>query len=155
MRVIIQRVSSANVKVNDKVVGSINQGFVLLVGFTNNDTIDDLSHMVKKIKFIRLFDDNNGIMNVDINDRGGSLLSISQFTLYADTTKGHRPSYHKAMKYNEAESLYNQFNSMLIAEGLRVEKGLFGGDMKVSLINDGPITIILDSKEGNYETIKL
>jgi len=155
MRVIIQRVSEANVKVDDKIVGSINQGFVLLVGFTHSDSIDDLNYIIKKIKFIRLFDDNNGIMNIDINDIGGSILSISQFTLYADANKGRRPSYQNAMKYDEAENLYNQFNKMLMTEGFKVEKGVFGGDMKVSLINDGPVTIILDSKEGNYETNKL
>ena len=155
MRVIIQRVSEASVRVDNNIVGSINQGFVLLVGFTHDDNIDDLNYMIKKIKFIRLFDDDNGIMNIDINNIGGSILSISQFTLYADASRGRRPSYTKAMKYNEAEGLYNQFNNMLIDEGFKVEKGVFGGDMKVSLINDGPITIILDSKEGNYETSKL
>jgi len=155
MRVIIQRVSEASVRVDNNIVGSINQGFVLLVGFTHDDNIDDLNFMIKKIKFIRLFDDDNGIMNIDINDIGGSILSISQFTLYADASRGRRPSYTNAMKYNEAEELYNHFNNMLIDEGFKVEKGVFGGDMKVSLINDGPITIILDSKEGNYETSKL
>ena len=155
MRVVIQRVSVASVTVDSKVVGSIGQGFALLVGFTHSDTIDDLKYIVNKIKFIRLFDDDNGIMNIDINDIGGSILSISQFTLYADASKGRRPSYVNAMKYNEAEYLYNEFNKMLLDEGFKVEKGVFGGDMKVSLTNDGPITIILDSKEGKYETSKL
>ncbi|MDD2203611.1 MAG: D-aminoacyl-tRNA deacylase [Bacilli bacterium] len=151
MRVIIQRVSEASVRVDNKVAGFIQAGFVLFVGFTHDDNIDDLKYIINKIKFIRLFDDDNGIMNIDINDIGGSILSISQFTLYANASKGRRPSYTKAMKYNEAEEFYNQFNKMLIEEGLKVEKGIFGGDMKVSLVNDGPITIILDSKEGNYE----
>jgi D-tyrosyl-tRNA(Tyr) deacylase len=155
MRVIIQRVSEASVSVDQKIVGSIDKGFALLVGFTHDDDLEDLTYMLKKIKFIRLFDDNNGIMNIDINDIGGSILSISQFTLYADANKGRRPSYEKAMKYDEAKVLYNQFNDMLIAEGFKVEKGIFGADMKVSLINDGPVTIILDSKEGKYETTKL
>jgi D-tyrosyl-tRNA(Tyr) deacylase len=154
MRVIIQRVSDANVKVDNKIVGSIDKGFVLLVGFTHEDNESDLQFMVNKIKNIRLFDDNNGIMNIDINDIGGSILSISQFTLYANAIKGRRPSYDKAMKYDKAEQLYNQFNDMLVASGLKVEKGIFGGDMKVSLTNDGPVTIIIDSKEGIYEEFK-
>lgn len=155
MRAIIQRVSEAKVSVDDRVVGAINKGYVLLVGFAHNDTIDDLSYIVNKIKFIRLFDDENGIMNIDINKIEASILSVSQFTLYADTKNGRRPSYTASMKYNEAEKLYDQFNSMLEAEGLKVEKGIFGADMKVFILNDGPVTIILDSKEGNYEETKL
>lgn len=155
MRVIIQRVSEASVTVDGNIIGSIDHGFAILVGFTHSDTIDDLSYIINKIKFIRLFDDDNGIMNIDINNIGGSILSISQFTLYADVTKGRRPSYHKSMKYSDAEILYNQFNKMLISEGFKVETGLFGGNMKVSLINEGPVTIILDSEEGNYEKSKL
>ena len=98
MRAVIQRVSEASVSVNDRVVGAINKGYVLLVGFTHNDTIDDLSYIVNKIKFIRLFDDENGIMNIDINKIEGSILSISQFTLYADTKNGRRPSIQPSMK---------------------------------------------------------
>lgn len=155
MRVVLQRVTEASVKVDGKITGSIDKGFMLLVGFTHDDNIDDINYMIKKIKFIRLFDDKDGIMNIDINDIGGSILSISQFTLYADANKGRRPSYQNAMKYDEANAMYEKFNQMLIDEGFKVEKGVFGGDMKVSLINDGPVTIILDSKEGNYETNKL
>lgn len=155
MRVVLQRVTEAAVKVDGKVTGSIDKGFMLLVGFTHDDNIDDINYMIKKIKFIRLFDDKDGIMNIDINDIGGSILSISQFTLYADANKGRRPSYQNAMKYDEAKAMYEKFNQMLIDEGFKVEKGVFGGDMKVSLINDGPVTIILDSKEGNHETNKL
>lgn len=151
MRVVIQRVSEAHVKVDDKITGAISRGLVVLVGFTDGDNIDDINYIVKKIKFIRLFDDNDGIMNIDINNMDGSILSISQFTLYGDASKGRRPSYSKAMKYDEAQKLYNHFNDTLIREGLKVEKGIFGGDMKVSLVNDGPVTIIIDSKEGNYE----
>lgn len=147
MRVIIQRVSEANVKVDNKVVGAIDQGYVLLVGFTHNDNLDDLNYIIKKIKFMRLFDDNNGIMNIDINDIDGSVLSISQFTLYANTVKGRRPSYDMARKYDEAKNLYDEFNIKLENAGLKVEKGIFGADMKVSLVNDGPVTIIIDSKE--------
>lgn len=155
MRVIIQRVSEAHVKVEGSIVGSIKKGFVLLVGFTHDDTVNDINYMINKIKYIRLFDDVNGIMNLNIDEVEGSILSISQFTLYADATKGRRPSYAKAMKYQEAEQLYNKFNDMLEENGFKIEKGVFGGDMKVSLINDGPVTIILDSKEGNYEESKL
>ncbi len=155
MKVIIQRVSEARVLVDNRVVGAINKGYVLLVGFTHNDTIDDLMYIVNKIKFIRLFDDENGIMNIDINKIEGNILSISQFTLYANTQNGRRPSYTASMKYDEAEKLYNKFNFMLEAEGLKVEKGIFGADMKVFILNDGPVTIILDSKEGNYEETKL
>lgn len=155
MRVIIQRVSEANVKVDNKVVGAIDQGYVLLVAFTHNDNLDDLNYIIKKIKFMRLFDDNNGIMNIDINDIGGSLLSISQFTLYADVNKGRRPSYHHSMEYNKASDMYHKFNDMLIDEGFRVETGIFGESMKVSLVNDGPVTIILDSKGDNYERVEL
>lgn len=151
MRVVIQRVSSASVLVDEKIVGNIDRGFVLLVGFTHDDDIDDINYIVNKIKFIRLFDDNNGIMNIDINNSGGSILSISQFTLYANTLKGRRPSYDKAMKSSKSKTLYSEFNKRLKKEGLKVEEGIFGADMKVSLVNDGPVTIILDSKEGCYE----
>ena len=151
MRVVIQRVSSASVLVDEKIVGNIDRGFVLLVGFTHDDDIDDINYIVNKIKFIRLFDDNNGIMNIDINNSGGSILSISQFTLYANTLKGRRPSYDKAMKSSESKTLYSEFNKRLRKEGLKVEEGIFGADMKVYLVNDGPVTIILDSKEGCYE----
>jgi D-tyrosyl-tRNA(Tyr) deacylase len=154
MRIIIQRVSEASVTVDNNIVGSINQGFLLLVGFTHNDNIDDLKYTINKIKHIRLFDDENGIMNIDICNSGGSILSISQFTLYADASKGRRPSYDKAMKYDQANILYHKFNDLLREDGLTVEEGIFGSDMKVSLINDGPITIIIDSKEGCYEKNK-
>jgi D-tyrosyl-tRNA(Tyr) deacylase len=154
MRVIIQRVSEACVKVDGNIVGKINEGLALLVGFTHDDTSDDLNYMVKKIKYIRLFDDENGIMNIDICNSGGSILSISQFKLYADASKGRRPSYDRAMKYDQANILYHKFNDLLREDGLTVEEGIFGGDMKVSLINDGPVTIIIDSKEGCYEKNK-
>lgn len=151
MRVIIQRVNEAKVVVDENVVSSINKGYLLLVGFTNNDSLKDINYVVDKIKFIRLFDDNNGIMNLDINTINGSILSVSQFTLYADTSKGRRPSYIKALKYEDAKELYNKFNEVLRANDLNVETGIFGAEMKVSLINDGPVTIIVDSKDGLYE----
>jgi D-tyrosyl-tRNA(Tyr) deacylase len=155
MRVVIQRVTEAHVSVDDKIVGKIDKGFMILVGFTHTDTESDLAYIVKKIKFIRLFDDDNGIMNIDINDSKASILSISQFTLYADANKGRRPSYDKAMKYDLASSFYHKFNDMMRSEGLKVEEGIFGADMKVSLTNDGPVTIIIDSEDGVNEKSKL
>lgn len=149
MRVIIQRVSEASVIVDLKTVGKINKGYLLLVSFTHNDTIDDINYIANKIKYIRLFDDENGIMNKGIDEVDASILSISQFTLYANTAKGRRPSYDNAMKYDEAKEMYKTFNDTLRSLSLKVEEGIFGADMKVSLINDGPITIIIDSKEGN------
>lgn len=155
MRTILQRVSEAKVTIDSEIVGSIKQGFVLLTAFTHDDNIDDLNYTVKKIKFMRLFDDNNGIMNIDIQDISGSILSISQFTLYADINSGRRPSYIQSMKFDQAKDLYQKFNEMLIAEGLKIEQGVFGADMKVALINDGPVTIIIDSKDGRNEGNKL
>jgi len=149
MRVVIQRVTQASVFVNNESVGEIKQGYVLLVAFTHNDSIDDLNYIVNKIKFIRLFDDDNGIMNLDISSISGSILSISQFTLYADFKNGRRPNYHLSMNYDDAKVLYYQFNNMIRETGIKVEEGIFGSCMQVKLINDGPVTIILDSKEGN------
>lgn len=145
MKVIVQRVKNSNVKVDNKVVGKIDNGLMLLVGFTYGDNIKDLEYMVKKVLNLRIFDDENGIMNKSILDVNGSILSISQFTLYADTKKGNRPSYIKALKSNEAIILYDKFNKLL-KEKIHVETGIFGEEMLVSLINDGPITIILDSE---------
>lgn len=143
MRVIVQRVSEASVKVDGNIVGKINDGYMLLVGFTYGDTINNILEMVKKIVNLRIMDDLNGIMNKSILDSGGSVLSISQFTLYADTKKGNRPSYINALPGEEAIKLYDQFNEEL-AKYVHVEKGIFGAEMKVSLINDGPITIMLE-----------
>ncbi len=147
MRVVIQRVRKADVTVDNKLINAIASGYVILAGFTFNDEIKDIDYIVKKIKFMRLFDDINGIMNIDITNAGGSILSISQFTLYADTKNGRRPSYAKALKYDEAYQLYRLFNNTLKEEGLDVKEGIFGADMQVSLIYDGPVTIIIDSRE--------
>ena len=143
MRVIVQRVNEANVKVKGKIVGEINDGYMLLVGFTHTDTLENIKEMVKKIINLRIMDDENGVMNKSILDTKGSILSISQFTLYADTKKGNRPSYVNAMPGDKAKDLYNQFN-LELEKYLKVEKGIFGEEMKVSLINDGPITITLE-----------
>lgn len=145
MKVIIQRSLNSSVSVDNIVVGKIDKGLVLLVGFTDKDTSKDIDYLVNKIINLRIFDDENSIMNKSILDINGSILSISQFTLYADTTKGNRPSYIKAMKSEDAIKLYDEFNDKL-SKYLNVEKGIFGADMKVNIMNDGPITIILESR---------
>ncbi len=144
MKVVVQRVQNANVTVRDKKVGEINKGLLLLVGFTQNETQENIDWMVKKITNLRIFDDQDGIMNISIKDIKGEILSVSQFTLYADSKKGNRPSYIKALNGEEAIILYNKFNKKLKETGLKVEEGIFGEDMQVSLTNDGPITIILE-----------
>lgn len=146
MKVIVQRVDTANVKINNKIVGKIDNGFMLLVGFTHSDDIKDIEYMIKKILNLRIFDDENGIMNKNILEVKGSILSISQFTLYADTKKGNRPSYINAMNREKATILYDKFNELL-NEKINVQTGIFGSDMQVTLTNNGPVTIILDSKE--------
>ena len=145
MKVLVQRSLNSSVSVDDKIVGSIDKGLVLLVGFTHTDTSEDIDYLVKKVVNLRIFDDENGVMNKSILDTGGSILSISQFTLYADTKKGNRPSYINAMGGENATKLYDEFNEKL-SEYVKVEKGIFGADMKVSITNDGPVTIILESR---------
>jgi len=143
MRVIVQRVKEASVKVERKVVGKTSYGYLLLVGFTEGDTIKNIEEMVKKVINLRVMDDENGVMNKSILDINGSILSVSQFTLYADTRKGNRPSYVNALKGELASPLYDKFNEEL-SKYLHVETGIFGAEMEVSLINDGPITIMLE-----------
>ena len=144
MIVLVQRVLSSSVEVDNKIVGQINKGLMLLVGFTDSDTDKEIDYMVDKIINLRIFDDENGVMNKSLIDVNGSILSISQFTLYADTRKGRRPSYIKALSGDKAILLYDKFNNKLKEENIKVETGIFGADMKVSLINDGPITIMLE-----------
>lgn len=144
MKVLVQRVLSSNVKVDNKVVGSINNGLLLFVGFTLNDTSKEIDYMVDKVINLRIFDDENGIMNKSLLDVKGSILSISQFTLYADSTKGRRPSYINALNGDKAIVLYDEFNKKLKDKNIKVETGIFGADMQVELINDGPITIMLE-----------
>lgn len=144
MKVLVQRVLSSSVEVDNKIVGQINKGLMLLVGFTDNDTEKEIDYMVDKVINLRIFDDENGVMNKSLIDVNGSILSISQFTLYADTRKGRRPSYIKALNGDKAILLYDKFNNKLKEENIKVETGIFGADMKVSLINDGPITIMLE-----------
>ena len=143
MKVVVQRVSKAFVSVNNQLVGSIDEGLMLLVGFTQDDTLENIDYMVNKVLNLRIFPDENGVMNKSVKDTGGSILSISQFTLYGDASKGNRPSYVKALKGEEAIKLYEIFNEKL-KENVLVETGVFGADMQVELINMGPTTIILE-----------
>lgn len=147
MRTVIQRVTHASCTVDNKTTGAINRGFLVLVGFTDGDDSAVLSSMAHKIANLRIFDDDNDKMNWSLKDVGGEVLSISQFTLYGDAEKGNRPSFAKAMKGELAKPLYAEFNECLRHEGLHVEEGIFGADMKIELLNDGPITIIID-REG-------
>ncbi len=143
MKIAVQRVTNASVTVDSKIVGKIGNGLLLLVGFTKGDTYEKINYMVNKVINLRIFDDNNGVMNLSVKDVGGSILSVSQFTLYGDASKGNRPSYVKALNGEEAIKLYDYFNSEL-SKLIHVEKGIFAADMKVNLLNDGPITIILE-----------
>ena len=145
MRVLVQRSLNSKVTVSGKVTGEIDKGLVLLVGFTEGDSEKEIDYLVNKTLNLRIFDDENGVMNKSLLEAGGSILSISQFTLYAETNKGKRPSYVKALGSEEASKLYDLFNEKL-REHVRVEKGIFGADMLVSIQNDGPITILLESR---------
>ena len=146
MKCVIQRSLSSDVKVNNTITGKIDNGLVIFVAFTYNDTIEDIKYMIKKIINLRIFDDENKIMNLSLKDINGSILSISQFTLYADTKKGNRPSYSNSLNKEEAIKFYDLFNNELKKENINVETGIFGADMKVNINNDGPVTIIIDSK---------
>ena len=148
MRVLVQRSLNSSVEVEQKIVGKITKGLVLLIGFTDGDSLDEINYLIKKVLNLRIFDDENGIMNKSVLDIEGEILSISQFTLYANTKKGNRPSYIEAMGGNEASKLYNLFNQEL-EKYIHVEKGIFGADMKVSIENDGPVTIMLESRDKN------
>lgn len=151
MRVVLQRVLNSSVKVEEKVVGKIDQGLLVLVAFTKEDTIDEIKYMVNKIINLRIFDDEEKVMNKSLIDIDGSILSVSQFTLYADSKKGNRPSYKKALESNEAKKLYEKFNDEFRKLHVKIETGIFGADMQVSLINDGPVSIILEKENKNGE----
>ncbi len=143
MKIVAQRVTEAKVEVNKKITGKIENGLMLLVSFTNTDTSKEIDWMVNKVLNLRIFDDSDGIMNKSVMDINGSILSISQFTLYGDASKGNRPSYINALNGDKAIKLYDEFNDKL-KKHIKVETGIFGADMKVSLLNDGPVTIILE-----------
>ena len=144
MRVLVQRCDKANVKVDSNIVGSINKGLMILVGFTEGDNFDTIKYMADKVVNLRVFDDENGIMNKSLLDKSYSILSVSQFTLYGDASKGRRPSYVNALNGSLAKPLYDKFSEELRKYGVEVETGIFGADMKVELINDGPVTIMLE-----------
>lgn len=146
MRVLVQRSLESNVVIDGKVNGYINKGLVLLVGFTDGDNIQDIEKLAKKVVNLRIFDDENGVMNKSIIDIEGEILSISQFTLYGDAKKGNRPSYIKALNGNEATKLYDLFNDELRKYNIKVDTGIFGADMLVNIKNDGPVTIWLESR---------
>lgn len=143
MRLLVQRSLNSSVKVDGNVVGKIDNGVVVFVGFTYGDGEMEIDYLINKLIHLRIFDDEHGIMNKSLLDNNGSVLSISQFTLYADTKKGHRPSYIKALKSDEASKLYDLFNKKL-SNYVNVETGIFGSDMIVNINNDGPITILLE-----------
>ncbi len=144
MRVLVQRSKHSSVSVNNKLVNEIEKGLVLLVGFTGSDTEEDIDKLVKKVVNLRIFDDDSGIMNKSILEVGGEILSISQFTLYANTKKGNRPSYIEALNGAEAIKLYEKFNEKL-NQHIITKPGIFGAEMEVNITNDGPITILLES----------
>ena len=143
MKILVQRCKYAKVSVDNKIVGKIDKGIMALVSFTYGDNEKIIDYMIDKLINLRIFDDENGVMNKSILDISGSILSISQFTLYADTSKGRRPSYINALKGDESIKLYDLFNEK-ISKLIHTETGIFGADMKVELLNDGPVTIMLE-----------
>lgn len=146
MRAVIQRVNGAEVRVDGNITGQIGKGFLVLLGVMDGDTEKEADLMAQKIAKLRVFEDENEKMNLALSDVSGEVLSVSQFTLCADVKKGNRPSFTPSAKPDEANRLYEYFNSCLLREGVKnVEKGIFGADMKVSLVNDGPVTIIFDT----------
>ena len=147
MKVLIQRVKHAKVTIEGTINGQIKDGYLLFVGMTHGDDEKTVEKLANKVKDLRLFEDEQGKMNLSITEVNGEILSISQFTLYADCRKGRRPSFTNAAKPDEASRLYDYFNDVLRNLGLHVETGIFGADMKVELYNDGPVTVMLDSKE--------
>ena len=147
MRILIQNVDRASCTINNKIVGEISRGFCVFVGFTHNDTKERVERMANKLVSSRLFDDENGKTNLSLNDIGGAILSISQFTLYASLKDGRRPSFVNAMRPDEATKLYDYFNECLKNAGYHVEKGVFGAEMIIDIKNHGPFTTILDSEE--------
>ena len=144
MRLVIQRVKNAKVDIDGKTVSSIGKGLLVLLGVTHEDTKETVDYLVKKLCKLRVFEDENGKMNLSINEVEGKLLTVSQFTLYADCSRGNRPSFVNAAKPDFANELYEYFCEKCKEEQIEVQKGIFGADMKVSLLNDGPVTIILE-----------
>ena len=144
MKLVVQRVKNAKVDVNEKTVGKIDKGYLVLLGVTHTDNKETVDYLVRKLCNLRVFEDENGKMNLSIKDINGKLLIVSQFTLYANCSGGNRPSFTDAAKPNYANELYEYFCQKCQSENIEVQKGIFGADMKVSLLNDGPVTIILE-----------
>lgn len=151
MRVLVQRSLDSSVLVDDKIVGRIDNGLVLFVGFTHGDSKKEIDYMVDKVVNLRIFDDENGVMNKSLMDVHGSILSISQFTLYGNAKKGRRPSYVDALGGEDASKLYDEFNNELLKHNIKVETGIFGADMVVNITNDGPVTLLLTKDGDKYE----
>lgn len=146
MKVVVQRVINSSVVIDDDIERKINKGLMILVGFTYNDNIEDINYIIKKVLNLRIFEENDK-MNLSVTDINGEILVIPQFTVYADCKKGNRPSFDKALNPKEANELFEVFKEEILKSDLKIEYGKFASDMKVSLINDGPVTIIIDSKE--------
>ena len=149
MKIVIQRVSSAKVEVEHKIVGEISKGLLLLIGVDEEDAKEDADWLVKKVLGLRIFSDEEGKMNLSVKDISGEILCVSQFTLIADYKKGNRPSFIKAAKPEQALDLFNYFKTEIAKSTLKIESGIFAADMKVSLVNDGPVTLVFDSKTKN------
>lgn len=147
MRAVVQRVSSSEVVVDGQVVGKIGKGLNVLVGITHSDDEKDINYILDKVVNLRIFEDENGKMNLSVKDIDGEILFVSQFTLYGDVRGGRRPSYTQAMAYDEAEKLYNKFLDSAKEKGIEFQCGQYGADMKVEIHNDGPVTILIDSKK--------
>ena len=147
MRCVVQRVKNSSVTVNNETVGAIGPGLMVLIGVSTDDTDTDLKYMTDKVPNLRIFDDENGVMNRSVLDVGGSILAVSQFTLYGDARGGRRPSYIRAARPEEANQMYQRLVAAWREKGIHVETGIFRADMQVSLINDGPVTILLDSEK--------
>ena len=147
MRAVVQRVSSSRVTVDERVTGEVKKGLLVLLGVTHDDTSKDVDYMVDKVTNLRIFEDENDKMNLSLKDIEGEVMAVSQFTLYGDARKGRRPSFINAAKPDVSSPLYDYFNESLRNQGIHVETGIFGADMKCALINDGPVTIVLDSDE--------
>jgi D-tyrosyl-tRNA(Tyr) deacylase len=147
MRAVVQRVTQASVTVDGEIIGAIERGFLVLLGVSVDDTLADAKSIASKIAGLRIFDDANGDMNIGLHDAGGAVLLVSQFTLLGDARKGRRPSFIDAARGDEAQTLYEAVATLLREQDLRVQTGRFGADMAVALVNDGPVTILLDSKK--------
>lgn len=148
MRCVVQRVSRASVTVEEKIAGQVEKGYMVLVGVETGDTEQDMRYCAEKVAGLRVFEDENGKMNLSVKDVGGAVLAVSQFTLLGDARHGRRPSFSNAARPEEANALYEAFCEALRAENIRVETGVFQTDMQVELVNDGPVTILLDSRKG-------